>query len=204
MKKTKDILIITFALIVVSVIAYLLIGIFVVQDRYENEPESLELAKEKRNTTDLNLQTNRIALIEKKVTEIESDATLTEVEFDLLELTGRVTDGGGMLKLWRNQNQTQKIIQEVGLSFGRISTTVYLENKIPIKVIETEENFESNNGELDYSKLNEVFKATSYFFDWEQDDSNIELKGKRVLSQGNCTAIDYKPILEMAKKAISK
>lgn len=149
-------------------------------------------------------QENKLDRIDYKVNFIESDSTLTESEFDWVKLTGIVTDGGGILKLWWNKNQISKIVEEIGLSYGRIRTTIYLESGLPIKIIETEENFGRKNGELNYTELNEVFKVTVYVFDWENDESIIERVGKRVLSEGNCSTFDYEPILDRAKKATSE
>lgn len=147
-------------------------------------------------------QENKLDQINNVVNSIESDSTLTESEFDWVELTEIATDGGGILKLWRNKNQVFKIIEEIGLSYGRIRTTIYLESGLPIKIVETEENFGHKNGELNYKELNEVFKATIYIFDWENDKSKIERIGKRVLSEGSCSTFDYEPILERVKKII--
>ncbi|WP_225037409.1 hypothetical protein [Winogradskyella sp. SM1960] len=149
-------------------------------------------------------QENKLDRIDYKVNLIESDSTLTETEFDWTELTGITTDGGGILKVWRNKKQMCKIVEEIGLSYGRIRTTIYLENGLPIKIIETEENFGQKNGELNYSELNEVFKGIIYVFDWENDESRIERDGKRNLSEGNCSTFDYEPILERAKKATAE
>ncbi len=148
-------------------------------------------------------QENKIDRIQYEVNLIESDSTLTESEFDWVELTGIANDGGGILKIWRNKNQICKIVEGLGLSYGRIKTTIYLENDIPIKIIETEENFGQKNGELNYTELKEVFKSAVYIFDWENDESKIERIGKRVLSEGNCSTFDYEPIIKRAIKATS-
>ena len=57
------------------------------------------------------------------------------------ELSGNTTDGGWIIKVWHNENQTYKIVEEIGLSNGRIRTIIYLNKEIPIKFIQTEENF---------------------------------------------------------------
>jgi hypothetical protein len=62
------------------------------------------------------------------VKSIESDSTLEKTEFDWVELTGITTDGGGILKVWRNENQICKIVEEIGFSYGRIMTIIYLNN----------------------------------------------------------------------------
>jgi hypothetical protein len=149
-------------------------------------------------------QENNLERIDNEVKSIESDSTLEETEFDWVELTGITTDGGGILKVWRNEKQICKIVEEIGLSYGRIRTIIYLNNGIPIKITETEENFGHENGELNYKELNEVFRANIYVYDWENDYSKIERIGKRVLSEGSCSTFDYEPTIERAKKAITE
>lgn len=147
-------------------------------------------------------QENKLDRINNEVKSIDSDSTLTETEFDWVKLTGIATDGGGILKVWRNKDQICKVVEEIGLSYGRVRTVIYLESGTPIKIIETEENFENKNGKINYNELNEVFRANIYIFNWENDDGKIERIGKRVLSEGSCSTFDYEPIIERAKKAI--
>ncbi|WP_411767146.1 hypothetical protein [Winogradskyella sp. A3E31] len=149
-------------------------------------------------------QENNVDRIDNEVKFIESDSTLKETEFDWVELTGISTDGGGILKVWQNEKQICKIVEEIGLSYGRIRTIIYLNDGIPIKIVETEENFGHENGELNYKKLNKVFRATIHIFDWENDESKIVQTGKRVLSEGSCSTFDYEPTIERAKKAITE
>ncbi len=149
-------------------------------------------------------QENKLDQIDNVVNSIESDLTLTLTEFDWVELTKTTTDGGGILKIWRNDKQVCKIYEEIGLSYGRIRTTIYIENGKPIKIIESEENFVKTNDGLNYSKIEEVFKATIYVFDWENDESKIFRKGKRFYTEGNCSTLDYEPIIERAEKATTE
>jgi len=147
-------------------------------------------------------QVNETVRIDKLVESIKADSTLTESEFDWVKLTGIATDGGGILKVWRNRNQIVKVYEEIRLSYGRISTEIYLNNGEPIKIIEIEENFSLTNHGVEYDELNEVFRAVIYLFDWESDKSKIERIGERNMSEGNCSSFDYEPIIERAKKAI--
>ena len=147
-------------------------------------------------------QENQTVRIDNLVQSIKADSTLTESEFDWIKITGIATDGGGILKVWRNSNQIVKVYEEIGLSYGRISTEIYLDNGEPIKIIEIEENFSLTNHEVEYDELNEVFRAVIYMFDWESDKSKIERIAERNLSEGNCSTFDYEPIIERAKKAI--
>ena len=188
----------------VSTLGLVIVGILVIQDKYEGESQTAEFVQKKTIEKIIIPEQNSIEWINEKVTEIENNTTLHQAEYDLGELTGITTDGGGILKVWRNDNQILKIHEEVGLSYGRITNIIYLDSELPIKVIETEENFGSENGEINYSALNEVFKGIIYVFDWEKDESKIERIGKRVLSEGNCSTFDYEPIIERAKKATSE
>ncbi|CAM1363624.1 conserved protein of unknown function [Tenacibaculum soleae] len=132
-------------------------------------------------------QENNLDRIENKVKSIESDSTLEETEFDWVELTGISTDGGGILKVWKNEKQICKIVEEIGLSYGRIRTIIYLNNETPIKIIETEENFGHKDGEINYKELNEVYRETLYVFDWENDEAEIKRIGKRNMSEASCS-----------------
>ena len=109
-----------------------------------------------------------------------------------------------IVKVWRNEKQICKVVEEIGLSYGRVKTVIFFSKGLPIKIIETEENFGYKNDELDYGKLNEVFQATIYIYDWENDESKIEIIGKRVMSEGGCTNVDYEPIIKRAKKSTSE
>lgn len=149
-------------------------------------------------------QENKLDRIENEVNSINSDSTITKSEFDWTELTGITTDGGGILKVWQNENQICKIVEEIGLSYGRIKTIIYLESGIPIKIIETEENFRRTNQGMQYDELNEVFRAEISIFNWEMDESKIVRTGKRFMSEGSCSTFDYEPIIERAEKAIAQ
>mgnify|MGYP003676888110 CR=1 FL=1 len=149
-------------------------------------------------------QENKLDRIESEVNSINSDSTLTKSEFDWAKLTGIKTDGGGILKVWRNRNQIIRIYEEIGLSYGRVSTEIYLDNGEPIKIIETEENFRRSDQGMEYDELNQVFKAEVYVIDWENDKSKIVRTGERNFSEGNCSTFDYEPIIERAKKAVEQ
>jgi len=147
-------------------------------------------------------QENNLERIDNEVSSIESDSTLVETEFDWVELTGTTTDGGGILKVWRNEKQICKIVEEIGLSYGRIRTVIYLKNGIPIKITETEENFGHENGKLNYKELNEVYRETLYIFDWENDEAEIKRVGKRNLSEASCSIYELaESVIERAEKA---
>ena len=139
--------------------------------------------------------------IENEVKSIESDSTLEKMEYDWVELTGITTDGGGILKVWRDEKQICKIVEEIGCSYGRIRTTIYLYNENPIKIIETEENFGIKNDELNYEELSEVYREIIFVFDWDNDNAEIKRTGKRNMSEASCSIYELaESVIERAKK----
>ena len=149
-------------------------------------------------------QEHTLHQIQKKVQDIEKDTSLIMTEVDWVILTGITTDGGGILKVWHQDGQISKIMEEIGLSYGRVRTTIYLDNRVPIKIIETEENFEKNNQGFNYKNLHEVFKVTIHIFNWNEGLEEIERKGKRVFTERPCSTFEYESTLERAEKAIKK
>lgn len=148
-------------------------------------------------------QERNISHIEDEARLIDLNDNLTKKEFNWVELTEITTDGGGILKVWQDENQICKIYEEIGFSYGRITTIIYLKDNVPIKIIDTEENFSYENDDINYYELNEVFKATIYVFDWEDDDTEIIIEGNRVISEGNCSTFEYESIIELAEKALT-
>ncbi|MCB0629767.1 MAG: hypothetical protein KDD15_08545 [Lewinella sp.] len=144
-------------------------------------------------------QNNSIDPIQQLVSQIDNDPSLTVKEFDATEIYGRAYDGGGVIKVFFNQQELKKIEEEIGLSFGRVSKIIYIEKGMPIKIIDREENFSWNkeNTGWDYSKLNEVFQADIYIFDWDKDDTRIMKKGQRRLSQNTSTVFEYEPLIAL-------
>ena len=150
-------------------------------------------------------QENNLDRINNEVKSIESDSTLIKTEFDWVELTGITTDGGGILKVWRNEKQICKIVEQIGLAYGRIRTTIYLKNGIPIKILETEENFGHTNDGLNYEELNEVYREMIYVFDWKNDNAKIKRTGKRNMSEASCSMYELtESVMERAKKATAE
>lgn len=150
-------------------------------------------------------QEKNIGQIDHEVRAIELDSTLKKIEFDWVKLTGITTDGGGILKVWHNDNQIYKIVEEIGLSYGRINTTIYLNNKIPIKIIETEENFEHKGDKLDYDKLNEIHQLIIYVLNWKNDSLDIIHLGKRNMSKPKPSISELaKTVINRAEKAIAE
>ncbi|MGD1958104.1 MAG: hypothetical protein ACFB2Y_04590 [Fulvivirga sp.] len=99
-----------------------------------------------------------------------------------------------------------KIEEEIGLSFGRLTTIIYFENGEPIKIIDREENYkwrEDQSG-WDYTELNQVFQAHIYIFDWEMDNNQTVKKGERNLSEGTCAIFEYEPLIELGRELVQK
>ncbi|WP_299211588.1 hypothetical protein [uncultured Aquimarina sp.] len=56
-------------------------------------------------------QENRLEQIDHQVNSINSNAELSLNEYDWVKLTGITTDGGGILKVWMNNNIIHKIVE---------------------------------------------------------------------------------------------
>lgn len=143
-------------------------------------------------------QQSRIDSLEQVVKSIDNDVELRLTEFDMVEIRDRATDGGWMIEVYSDQNEIKKVKEEIGLSFGRITTIIYLDNEKPIKIIDREENFAWNKEESgwDYSELNLVFQEDIYVFDWNMADTDSIVKGKRNLSEETCGVFEYESLLE--------
>lgn len=147
-------------------------------------------------------QNKEVVRIDNLVRQIETDTTVNVTYFDLGEISENYSDGGGSLTVFQKEGSIIKIINEVFLSYGKVSVIIYLKNGIPVKIIETEENFEFNNNEINYSVLNEVFKVNIYVFDWEKDSCQIIPNGKRVLSDDFCSVFEFDSILDLVNKVL--
>jgi hypothetical protein len=152
-------------------------------------------------------QTDSLKTIDNEVERINSNPNLTIEEYDANEVYGRVFDGGGLIKIYLDDNSDiKKIEEEIGLSFGRVGTTIYFSKGKPIKIIDSEENFKlkSDQTSVDYSHLDRVFEATIYIFDWDLDRNQTMIKGKRILSEGTCGIFEYEKTIDTAKKLLEK
>jgi hypothetical protein len=149
-------------------------------------------------------QTASIDKIELLVKSIDNDSSLVLKEFDATEVYEQAFDGGGIIEIYFDKEGIKKIVQEIGVSFGRLTTVIYFEQEVPKKITDKEENFkwkEDDSG-WDYSSLNEIFKADIYIFDWKLDINQTLKKGQRNLSEGSCAVFEYEPLIELSKKLI--
>ena len=147
-------------------------------------------------------QDERTKQIDILVGQINKSGRLTLKEFDANRVYNQIFDGGGTIKVYSDKNVISKIEQEIGLSYGRLTTIIYLTNGKPIQIIDREENFKlkDDKSTLDHSNLNQVFEATIYVFNWDKDDSKVTSKGKRVQSEGTCSNFEYEPLIDAVKK----
>ena len=149
-------------------------------------------------------QKARLDQIDEKVKSIESDSTLSLAKFEFKILPGITTGSKEVRRIWQKKKRIYKIVQEIEYLNYITQTSIYLENGIPIKIIEIEKNFEQTKDGLDYSNPIKVFDAIIYVFDWENDESKIIKNGKRTYTEGNCSSFDYEPLIENAKNSITE
>lgn len=151
---------------------------------------------------DLIAQVDTLEQINEAVEKTDLNRSLEVREFDADSLYKQVFDGGGTIKVYLDETGIRKIEEEIGVSFGRLTTIIYMQNGRPVKIIDREENFkwkEDNTG-WDYSELNQVFEANIYIFNWELDQSKTFEKGKRNLSEGTCAVFECEPLIELVKE----
>ncbi|MGG6230747.1 hypothetical protein [Tenacibaculum sp. SDUM215027] len=142
--------------------------------------------------------------ISNNILQIEADTTFTLTEQNQLKQIKTTLDGGYHLKIWHKRRKISKIVEEIGVSYGRIQTTVYLTNNTPIKIIETEDNFAETPTGLNYKKLNNAYKVTHDILNWEQQKKITKEAGTRVFSTHKKAILDYKLLIDSAKQAINE
>lgn len=133
-------------------------------------------------------------MIKNLVHEIENNRGLDSANHNWSEMTGVYPDGGFEFVTWYNGEELVKVYLQVGLSYGRLTTIIYLDDSKPIMTIETEENFNLNNeGEIDLSRLNLVFREVTFLYKEDpagsgEYDLEYRTMGKRVFSDPYCSS----------------
>ena len=146
-------------------------------------------------------QSSIIDEIDQKVHQIDSRNNMTVTVLDANEVYPQTFDGGGVIKIYIYKNESLKIVQELFTSFGKLTTIAYLNNGTAIKIIDKEENFlwSEDLASWDLSKLKPVFQADIYIFNWDMDDTKTVKKGKRKMSEGSCSIMEYKSLIELGQ-----
>ena len=148
-------------------------------------------------------QSDLIDQISADVKAIDSNSELTIDEFDPTKVYGNAFDGGGEIEIYQLDGQIQKIHEQIGLSFGRITTIIYLENSEPILIIDREENFKrKDDGSFDYSTLNQLFEAQIYVSNGKPIKTDQE--GSRVMTDKSTGIDKYLQKIEMAEGLLKK
>ncbi|GAA0733911.1 hypothetical protein GCM10009430_48480 [Aquimarina litoralis] len=135
-------------------------------------------------------QNKKIDEINRYITSIDSNSDLKINEYDWSKVTGTHIDKGAILKIWKKNNEIVKIKEEFGASYGRCIRLIYLKNSKPIKAIETEENFEFKNNEIDYTSLKLQFKIQVFVTGFnkviDEYEFDVIKEGKRKLTEYYC------------------
>lgn len=141
-------------------------------------------------------QSDCIDHINHLISHIENDSTLFVRTIDD---SGDVSfDGGFEILVYSTSHSVQKAVREVGLSFGRITWTVYFQSNKPFKIIETEEVFEwdETTSGWNYSSLKEVYKSELYLFNCSKMTEQKVVKGQRQMSEGESSLEVYQPFIQ--------
>lgn len=142
--------------------------------------------------------------INKEVNRIQTDSTLTITVLNALDKPKETLDGGYVLKVWHQQHDIVKIVEEKGLSYGRLKTILYLNANLPIKIIEVEDNFSQTSTGLNYKKLDVVYKTVRHIVNWKQGRDITQTKGKRRFSVPKKSVHDYNTLVEKVQRTIGK
>ncbi|WP_299008740.1 hypothetical protein [uncultured Tenacibaculum sp.] len=142
--------------------------------------------------------------ISNNIKQIETDTTFTLTEQNQLKQIKTTLDGGYLLKIWHKGRKISKIVEDIGLSYGSIQTTVYLTNHTPIKIIESEDIFAETPTGLNYKKLNNAYKVTHDILNWEHKKIITKEAGTRVFNTPKKAILDYNLLIDSAKKTIDE
>ena len=147
-------------------------------------------------------QNEKFESVKSIIDKIESKEDLTKTIFDYHELNPSLITKGSTLEVWYGNGQIFKIKEWFPLSWGVfIGVTYFLENK-PIKYLEIEKNFETE--EKDHTKTIEVFKLEYYYLDCDSLLDCTKVNGKRIHSSGEIKYVTQAHLipLKYAKKAL--
>lgn len=147
--------------------------------------------------------------IDSIIKSIEENKSLSKSVFDFSELIHQTTDGGSELIVYQENKKIKKITLQVSLSYGLITSIIYLRDEEPVYLIEKEENYLVKNDTIDYSKLESKFKEIIYVFGFSPQgigeyQFESEVFGERVLSDNYCEIDELFDLIVIAKKALEK
>lgn len=147
-------------------------------------------------------QSEKLDSINLLVSKIESNKNLSKSKFDYNKLNPILITKGSTIEVWSRNGDILKIKERILLSWGIfIGKTYFSENK-PIKYLEIEENFKTE--EKNYKKTIQVFKVEYYYLDCIKLLDCIKIKGVRKKSFGDLKYIPKAHItpLKYAKRAL--
>ncbi|MGY8910255.1 MAG: hypothetical protein ACKVIG_10385 [Flavobacteriales bacterium] len=136
------------------------------------------------------------------MSKIESNKSLSKSKFDYNKLNPILITKGSTIEVWSRNSEILKIKERMLLSWGVfIGVTYFSENK-PIKYLEIEKNFKTE--EKNYKKTIQVFKMEYYYLSCKTLLDCIKIEGERKQSFGD---LKYAPKahitpLKYAKKAL--
>ena len=140
-----------------------------------------------------------------EVAKIDKDTTLSRITEDAEVIYKQAFDGGGYLTVWHRGSEIRKIEQQIGLSYGRLTTTLYLQDSIPIYITEKEENFQREQDSIQYGgPLIVVYEVKLFILDWSNDRSGKVETGTRIISEGTCSSYEYEQMMEEAMNLIKR
>ena len=147
-------------------------------------------------------QNEKFDSINSIMSKIESNKSLSKSKFDYNKLNPILITKGSTIEVWSRNSEILKIKERILLSWGVfIGVTYFSENK-PIKYLEIEKNFKTE--EKNHEKTIQVFKMEYYYLSCKILLDCIKIEGERKQSFGdlkNAPKAHITP-LKYAKKAL--
>lgn len=147
-------------------------------------------------------QTSKLKKVEEKVAQIEVKCqNLFQVIF---YEDDEKKDAHIELSAYVEDETIYKIKEEITTQNAIITSVLYLENDIPVKITTIEENFKIENGEPNFGSRRKVFKMEIFVFDWEKDEAEVKRTGSPVLSDAVCSMYEYESTIKNVKVKLNE
>lgn len=143
---------------------------------------------------------NAVETIHRKVQQIEVSDSLKRMDFDASEIYEQAFDGGGEIEIYQISHELVQAKETMGLSIGRVTTTVFFDNQEPVMIREVEEMFpwdDSKSG-LDYTQLDSTFEKTMYLKSGQV--LKVEHIGQKNISGRTDKISEYESTIERMKQ----
>jgi hypothetical protein len=128
-------------------------------------------------------QSEKFDSINSVINKIKTQNILSKLKTDYHELNPILISKGSTLEVWESKEQIFKIKEEMHLSWGVFIGITYFSDNKPIKYIEIEKSF--NSEEKKFDKTIEIFRLEYYYLKCNNLLDCVEILGERKYSSGD-------------------